>query len=749
MKKLLFAAAAVAAFLLAVNPLRLFDHSYFFVFQSRDLRRAAELLAGNPVFFGPEITGGGNLPGPFYYYLLAPALAFGGWVAAWNWMFVLYCAGMAAGAVYFWRRYSAFAAAAFTVLLGTSPLTRVFLKIFLNVSYLPAFALGALICICESWRASTEKARTRALWGAFLLLGLGVQLHLSIAAWAAALLALQWMRKKVPQAGISGRGFLAGLGFFALPLVPWAIWYALDQAGVSLGQQRTFVGSEGQVLPTYLGFLGFLREHSPAELVAQIPKLFEAVPFVLLLLVLLRALAPRASGGHASIAAPALACALFGLVPFSFYLIVPIGFRYGLPLYLPLIFLAVEWLHRAAADAPLRRRFTRAGLLLSMVGAFVFFTDQRSSLVKPEIYLLVALAAMLGAAAAEAGKRAATGMLLVAATCLSLGQRDMIDSGTFSSSYLSYGIMPNFQAWKGIWRQVYGATGWTYEEARSRIFFLHHHIEQDPQPLYESTVGGRAPPQPDGPRPDGFFISVSKRNGKDNLAWLLARPLPPELSRALSTGAIRLGEKSLSPNFLVLPYFVERPAEVPALIHNTGEGYFRTEEAGTLARFTGAEEAVRNADGSITFHWNECPGRNPYCSTAAVVSLERGARGAWKAKVRLIGSPISQVSPWISPEWTESWQEPYLEIGCAGRISRFPIASAVGYDRALGVQRKNYPFNFNHSFIAPFEREIAFRCSSGPDSVAVGRKATLVESIRAVRALPPAHLTYVMRGGPK
>ena len=37
----------------------------FFIFQARDIDRAMRLLAGQPLFFGPEMTGGGNLPGPF------------------------------------------------------------------------------------------------------------------------------------------------------------------------------------------------------------------------------------------------------------------------------------------------------------------------------------------------------------------------------------------------------------------------------------------------------------------------------------------------------------------------------------------------------------------------------------------------------------------------------------------------------------------------------------------------------------
>lgn len=56
-------------------------NTVFYVFQERDLLRALGLLNGNFIFFGSELTGGGNLPGPFYYLLLSPPLAPGlGWM---------------------------------------------------------------------------------------------------------------------------------------------------------------------------------------------------------------------------------------------------------------------------------------------------------------------------------------------------------------------------------------------------------------------------------------------------------------------------------------------------------------------------------------------------------------------------------------------------------------------------------------------------------------------------------------------
>ena len=50
---------------------------YWDIFTSRDLFRAVGWLKGSPYWLGPEMSAGANLPGPVFYFLLFPALAFG------------------------------------------------------------------------------------------------------------------------------------------------------------------------------------------------------------------------------------------------------------------------------------------------------------------------------------------------------------------------------------------------------------------------------------------------------------------------------------------------------------------------------------------------------------------------------------------------------------------------------------------------------------------------------------------------
>ena len=50
--------------------------TFFTIFMQRDLLRAAQWLQGNPYWWGPEMSAGGNLPGPFLYFLLIPPVLF-------------------------------------------------------------------------------------------------------------------------------------------------------------------------------------------------------------------------------------------------------------------------------------------------------------------------------------------------------------------------------------------------------------------------------------------------------------------------------------------------------------------------------------------------------------------------------------------------------------------------------------------------------------------------------------------------
>src|SRR5262245_26751402 len=103
MRKRAFIQATIASILYGIYLFPLRERAIMLVFQVRDLARAQDILNGRPIFFGPELTGGGHLPGAFYYYLLALPLSFSlGWKG--SWLLLVLCHSISVGALWFFFR---------------------------------------------------------------------------------------------------------------------------------------------------------------------------------------------------------------------------------------------------------------------------------------------------------------------------------------------------------------------------------------------------------------------------------------------------------------------------------------------------------------------------------------------------------------------------------------------------------------------------------------------------------------------
>ena len=133
--------AAAAAAVAALRAWLASPGMLFFSFQVRDLERAAEVAAGHWILWGPEMTGGGHLPGGLYYWLLAIPLRLGmGWKGAWVLICLLWVAASAAAGFLLARAYGSLAA-----LLAAAYffLPIAVLQNFLNVSATPPFIVAA------------------------------------------------------------------------------------------------------------------------------------------------------------------------------------------------------------------------------------------------------------------------------------------------------------------------------------------------------------------------------------------------------------------------------------------------------------------------------------------------------------------------------------------------------------------------------------------------------------------------------
>ena len=149
---------------------------YYRVFSERDISRSKAWLDGNFYWPGPEMSGGSNLPGPFFYFLLFPAVLMGdntySQVALWTilWFSLIYTL-----AFFFLSKIVShkeslvvflvtFIASKYTIDYTTD----------LNPEFAVMFHVLALITL-YCWR---EKRNNLYLYLTGLIIALGIQVHL-------------------------------------------------------------------------------------------------------------------------------------------------------------------------------------------------------------------------------------------------------------------------------------------------------------------------------------------------------------------------------------------------------------------------------------------------------------------------------------------------------------------------------------------------------------------------------------------
>lgn len=142
------------------------------IFQARDIRRAIELYTNHKwIWFGPELTGGGHLPGPFYYYLIGlPIWLTGSVMSLYPFCFALASLAVALMAYHIKRQYSLLSSLVFCVIFVTSSFNNLMLVHFMNPSFLFFFLAGAFCCFLY------PKENKMLALGAFLV-GLSIQIH--------------------------------------------------------------------------------------------------------------------------------------------------------------------------------------------------------------------------------------------------------------------------------------------------------------------------------------------------------------------------------------------------------------------------------------------------------------------------------------------------------------------------------------------------------------------------------------------
>ena len=711
----------------------------FYIFQDRDISRTQELLSGKMIFFGPELTGGGNLPGPFYYFLLSPAVALGlDWVNTWYWMFILMAMGGVCGWYFIRAQYDSVTATIWLLLFSFLQPIQHLINTFFNPSFSILFLVLANVLTLKSFADPRKEVRNRSILFSFFICALIIQIHYSGITQLFAILFLALASEKLGLPSPDRKKMIQGFGIFLLTLSPFFIWQVLSKFNIYLGQPQSYVGSTSGSIPSLLAYFKISTSFSQFMLLC-LQKLFLVLPIIFLIGLIYKAFIFKLPNleetksdetSKDSLFKVLLTISVFNFIPFSFYFFVPQGSRYGAPFAISMSFLAIVVVTKIFSSEVKWKKFNSFGLIawLIMLGFILYWGILKVPVLLG--YYSTGLVLILLSAAVLYWKKAKNNLPLLSFILIGLlAQTQGFVQARLAKSIHAEGNMPVYWQWKAIWPRIYLMTGWSKEEAFARTYFINHQREQSARRAYDYFVNGlNFKSNKMNKKPDGFFVSIDKKPGLDLKEWMLTEPIQQELKEALISGDIVIGKYEMGAKVTVAPYFVVNKVKLPEYFHSAGWGYNSFPEQDLLRKISAPSGAIQLAESKFLFKWNDCPDHHQFCDSGMIVDLKSSEKGNYSLDVLAIGLALSQSSKWISPTWTQAWISPFLEVTCGQKKQRFEIASSVGYNRKyIGVD-KYFQFPMvNNSFLLPHRRHFEFECSTKVSEIAAGYKSSLIE----------------------
>ena len=718
-----------------------------FVFFERDVLRAQKLLAGQSIFFGPEASGGGHLPGPLFYFLIAWPIQLGFGIAG---VWKLACGSLAVGStvLYFLvqrETRSLLAGVMAAAFFALCPLQDRVMVVLLNSSFTPIWAaLGILFFFSAFDSNQNAKHRFMAASALGAVVGFGAQVHFSLTLFLVALGIVQWMARKYSFPRLNKTAWLLVAASLTVPLLPYLLWKNAGQGPPPYTGRST----DSAVALIYLS--GIVSE-VPWEhwIRTSASRLIYLTPFPILI-ALAVGLKPGSPQERRYL--PLWVALGVGFCSAAYILIAPIGSRYGAVFLISasaISGLAFDWLERKRSS-----RWYFSSPILSCAGFIL--VSFIVALWDPHSYMRIFLDRWHMIAGF-------TGLTIVAwllnrAPSMASGITALFTLATIFAQNCLHASIPNpayvvqsRAQLEDLSRIIRSQTGWNFEEARKRVFFLYAHLEQGfEQPYLAIESEPRLEPI-DAP-PDGFFV-VSRLayrvngglRGEDEFRKFLAQQtLPPEIRQGLVDGGIRVWLTRSTEALIVAGYRVVDRSRLPSYFQNTGFPYSLERAQVGLEKLTGTQGVVPLGEADVLFHWNQCPG-DPippsFCRTAMRVKWSDSQAGKYRFDIQISGFVLSQSSPWVSPKWTEGWIRPYLSVECGREVRRIELASGIGYFKSLVHFRQGMTVS-NHSMLAPFVRTIDLDCAGKLKAISAGREGTEVENLRGGFRLNGSSLRY-------
>lgn len=742
---LIVLAAGFAFFRVATD----LPNATFLLFQARDIARAQLVADGSLILWGPEMTGGGKLPGALYYWLLAlPLKLGGGWRSTWYLLAGTWGISWAVTFAFLDRALGW--TSAFLALVIFLPASAYLA--FLNSSMAPAFVMPSILGVILAYSARTAAVRGRAWALACLVSGLATQLHYTSITIPLAGLLLEALGPRIGVPRLGHRTLLKGLSLFLLTFLPYWLHLLLLAFGIPLGIPAPYeAGEAASAIPSLIQLAkDAVVELQPLVVASKISQLLPFPAFAAALTFLLVKPGPseRAKASQLKLHFSALLVLMLASAPSAiFYFLRPNGARYVAPL--AICFLLLTGLLHHLATLNSKRALTYAALntLGLLVFGFFGFVGSRNS----EGWRLSLIPAMLA-------------FFLLAKL---LRREPLLRSPSSDGIALLMGIACAFAQTSAntvpwIMREtplvrveqielladgVIQRTGWTYDEARYRLFFIGGQMQSSLELIYreryerlkqEGALGTNEKGW------DGCFVvfgvkDLAALSQSDKTTWLSERRLQSDLKRGILDGGIRLVGKPIKGlRMAFVPYRVIDRERYPLHFQNLGHPY---ETVARALPIPPGEEPVgvkTLGKNRVLFHWNDCPG--PTCATGVIVSYARKA-GALAVQAEILGAPLEQTNEWTGPDWVQMWTRPYLKVRCGGREHSRDLADSVGINPAWAQRVEGMVQNY-HSMLAPLKREFHVPCATGPEEFRVGRESTTIYRVKGPVTISPPEAVY-------
>lgn len=630
------------------------DYTFSQMYMARDLDRAFEVLNGKPIWFGPELSGGGHLPGGFFYYLLAFFVAFpGGWENAFLGVSLLTGAAAAFGYLWLRERVSLWAMAGAVLTWPFIAGVRSSIIYFGNPSFLPLFVTVAMAGVLALFSGNTRNRR-RTFTITAIAFALGVQMHMTVLFLLVVAALLQLAPRRLGFTRLTWNEMKPGLLITLLIFTPWLVWKAANASGKSFGQPSLVTAISDQTFDDSSEVeLGQIRSASRQfrRSIAGYSQIVREPFFLIFLgLALLALFFPRPGRIDEKTLNRQIVILLVLIVISTLPVLSMDRGRYYLCVSVAIALLIPLVLEKMRT----RRVRMQIGILLSPVLLYVLWKAQ-------ERYPTGSPPLMIGEA-----------------------------------KYLA--------------NEIHQQTGWSFNEARERLFYIGAHggsslrypfssVEQRPVDSANQSISG-------------YFVIKTYTGPAQvflrNPAEWIAQELAPELSEAIRTGSIQLGAPVQAPvnlsrmqrnktRVFLLPYFV-RDTNLPPYFQNRFEEYsaLQPQEIADLER-----KAAANPYQTAVAVFNSCETQPAWCRFAISAESKDLRDPSQPVRVRILGLPMSFISRRVSAGWNQMLDKPFVTRFCESGSSH--KSQMVEY---VGLPGLANPLARSYGWMAPVTRDL-------------------------------------------